>query len=357
MKKLIALVLCLLMVTAMFAGCAKQAATTETPADTSATTDAAAADTAGAETPASTNTTNSDVRLSLGTSSLGGNFFTMGAAMAAVFMDDYGYSVTAQATNGSGANIVSVLDKELDLGMAQANSIASAAEGTGQFEGNQIAADSGVCTLFNWNSTPVHILVRRSLGVDNLEDLAKLSGLKVECMNPGDGFEDMAKKFTETFGFTNPSFEYSGSRVQLASRLKNGEIDVTFDGTGLGSSWMADVIGDGSDFMLLSLTDEQTDLLCGKYSEMTKLTIPAVTYGGVDEDVHTVGFWTTLLCNADLDEEVAYNLTKSVYENKDALVKAHAFFADLDPQNVVDSVIYPLHPGAERYYKEVGVLN
>ena len=160
MKKLIALVLCLLMVTAMFAGCAKQAATTETPADTSATTDTAAADTAEAETPASTNTTNSDVRLSLGTSSLGGNFFTMGAAMAAVFMDDYGYSVTAQATNGSGANIVSVLDKELDLGMAQANSIASAAEGTGQFEGNQIATDSGVCTLFNC-SHPCPPLPRR----------------------------------------------------------------------------------------------------------------------------------------------------------------------------------------------------
>lgn len=354
MKKLIALVLCLLMVAAMFAGCASQTASTQTPADTAAsTTDTEAA----ADTAAPANTANSDVRLSLGTSSLGGNFFTMGAAMAAVFMDDYGYSVTAQATNGSGANIVSVLDKELDLGMAQANSIASAAEGSGQFEGNQIAADSGVCTLFNWNSTPVHILVRRSLGVDNIEDLAKLSGLKVECMNPGDGFEDMAKKFTETFGFTNPSFEYSGSRVQLASRLKNGEIDVTFDGTGLGSSWMADVIGDGSDFMLLNLTEEQTALLCGKYSEMTTLTIPAGTYGGVDEDVHTVGFWTTLLCNADLDEEVAYNLTKSVYENKEALVKAHAFFTDLDPQNIVDATIYPLHPGAERYYKEIGVLN
>ena len=348
MKKLIALVLCLLMVAAMFAGCASQTASTQTPADTAAST---------TDTAAPANTANSNVRLSLGTSSLGGNFFTMGAAMAAVFMDDYGYAVTAQATNGSGSNIVSVLDKELDLGMAQANSIASAAEGSGQFAGNQIAADSGVCTLFNWNSTPVHILVRRSLGVDNIEDLAKLSGLKVECMNPGDGFEDMAKKFTETFGFTDPSFEYSGSRVQLDSRLKNGEIDVTFDGTGLGSSWMADVIGDGSDFMLLNLTDEQTALLCGKYSEMTTLTIPAGTYGGVDEDVHTVGFWTTLLCNADLDEEVAYNLTKSVYENKEALVKAHAFFADLDPQNIVDATIYPLHPGAERYYKEIGVLN
>jgi len=346
MKKLIALTLSLLLMLTMLTACAGQDAssapqTTETSAD--------AAQTAAA--PAS------DVRLSLGTSSLGGNFFTMGAAMAAVFMDDYGYSVTAQATNGSGSNIVSVLDKELDLGMAQANSIASAAEGTGQFAGNQIAPDSGVCTLFNWNSTPVHILVRRALGVDNIEDLAALSGLKVECMNPGDGFEDMAKKFTETFSFNNPSFEYSGSRVQLASRLKNGEIDVTFDGTGLGSSWMSDVVGDGSDFVILSLTDEQIELLCSKYSELTPLTIPAGTYGGVEEDVKTVGFWTTLLCNADMDEEVAYNLTKSVYANKEALVKAHAFFTDLDPQNIVDATIYPLHPGAERYYKEIGVLN
>lgn len=343
MKKTISMILCLVLALSLFTACGNQTSqnTSEQSSDTS---DSAA-------------TNASDVRLSLGTSSLGGNFFTMGAAMAAVFMDDYGYSVTAQATNGSGSNIVSILDKELDLGMAQANSIASAAEGTGQFSGNQIPTDSGVCTLFNWNSTPVHILVRRALGVDNIEDLASLSGLKVECMNPGDGFEDMAKKFTETFNFDNPSFEYSGSRVQLASRLKNGEIDVTFDGTGLGSSWMADVIGDGSDFILLSLTDEQIELLCSKYSELTPQTIPADTYDGIATEAKTVGFWTTLLCSSDLDEEVAYNLTKSVYANKDVLVKAHAFFSDLDPQNIVDATIYPLHPGAERYYKEIGVLS
>ena len=66
--------------------------------------------------------------------------------------------------------------------------------------------------------------------------------------------------------------------------------------------------------------------------------------------------WTTVFCRDDLDEYTAYALCKAMFENKEELVKAHSFFGDLAPENIVDSCIAPLHPGAEKYYKEVGVL-
>lgn len=292
------------------------------------------------------------VDLSIGTSSLGGNFFTMGAAMASVIEDATGYHVTAQATNGSAYNVSAVSEKELDLGMSQASVIASAVAGEEQFSDGAV---TNIRTLFNYNSTPVHILVRKGFGAT---DVSQLAGARVECMTPGDGIESSALKFLPLFGvpINSVKLEYSGNRTQSASRLKTGQIDAIFDATGLGAAWMVDVIGNGNNFMLISLTDNQIKVLSDAYTEMAKLIIPAGTYVGQDKDVQTVGYWTTIYGNADMDDEVAYNITKSIIENKDALVAAHSFFRDLAPENVVDAVIAPLHPGAEKYYREINTL-
>jgi len=292
------------------------------------------------------------VELSIGTSSLGGNFFTMGAAMATVIGDATGYKVTAQATNGSAYNISAVSEKEISLGMSQASVVASAYNGVEQFSDGAI---KNIRTLFNYNSTPVHILVRRGFGAT---DVSQLAGARIECMTPGDGIESSALKFLPLFGVSIDSvrLEYSGNRTQAASRLKTGQIDAIFDATGIGAAWMVDVIGKGSDFMLLSLTDAQIDALSAAYSEMNKLVIPAGTYANQGQDVQTVGYWTTVYCHEDLSDDVAYNITKSILEHKDELVVAHAFFKDLAPENVVDAAIAPLHPGAAKYYKEINVL-
>ncbi len=292
------------------------------------------------------------VELSIGTSSLGGNFFTMGAAMATVIGDATGYKVTAQATNGSAYNISAVSEKEISLGMSQASVVASAYNGAEQFANGAI---KNIRTLFNYNSTPVHILVRKGFGAT---DVSQLAGARIECMTPGDGIESSALKFLPLFGVPvdKVKLEYSGNRTQAASRLKTGQIDAIFDATGLGAAWMVDVIGNGSNFTLLSLTDAQIKTLSAAYSEMAKLVIPAGTYAGQSQNVQTVGYWTTVYCHEDLSDEVAYNITKSILEHKKELVAAHAFFKDLAPENVVDAVIAPLHPGAAKYYKEINIL-
>ncbi|MCK9547636.1 MAG: TAXI family TRAP transporter solute-binding subunit [Sphaerochaeta sp.] len=292
------------------------------------------------------------VELSIGTASLGGNFFTMGAAMASVISDTTDLKVTAQATNGSAYNVVAVSEKEVSIGMSQASVVASAVAGEEQFTDGAV---TDIRTLFNYNSTPVHILVRKGFGAS---DVSQLAGARVECMTPGDGIESSALKFLPLLGVPIESvrLEYSGNRTQAASRLKTGQIDAIFDATGLGAAWMVDVIGNGSTFSLLSLSDAQIKVLANAYAEMTKLIIPAGTYVGQTQDVETVGYWTTVFCHEDLADDVAYEVTKSILEHKKELVAAHAFFKDLAPENVVDAVIAPLHPGAAKYYKEIKVL-
>lgn len=293
------------------------------------------------------------IELSMGTASLGGNFFTMGASMAAVIIDELGYKAVAQATGGSTYNVQAVHNKELDIALTQATSIASAVAGTDMFAGNAI---DDIATLLNYNATPVHILVNKKLGATDVTDL---EGAKIECIAPGDGIELSTKKILPLLGvpIDKVKLEYSGNRVQAASRLKTGQVDVIFDATGKGAAWIADIYDGGKNFKLLSLTEQQIQTLIGKCPEYSKMIIPAGTYSGQTEDVVTIGNWTTLIAHKDMDEEVAYNITKTIIENKEALIKAHNFFSDLAPENIIDACIAPLHPGAEKYYKEIGITN
>lgn len=295
----------------------------------------------------------SSIGLSLGTASLGGNFFTMGASMAAVIIDEVGYKAVAQATGGSSYNVEAVHNKELDLGLTQATAIASAVAGKDAFEGNAI---SDITTLINYNATPIHILVNKKTGAKNITDL---EGARIECLSPGDGIELSTKKILPLLGvpIEKVKLEYSGNRVQASSRLKTGQVDAILDATGKGATWIADIYGNGKDFDLISLTEEQIKTIIDSSPEYSKMIIPADTYKGQTEEVVTVGNWTTLIAHKDMDEEVAYNVVKALFENKENLIKAHSFFTDLAPENIVDACIAPLHPGAEKYYKEVGVIN
>ncbi len=289
---------------------------------------------------------------SLGTASLGGNFFTMGAAMAAAVMDkNPGLNITAQATGGSGYNAGAVNDGELSFGMAQASTVAEAWEGTGAFKD---AKAENIRTLVNYSATPLHVVVRKA---KHVTDIKQLKGCKLECLVAGDGVEAFTKKALPALGISldDVTLEYSGNRTQAASRLKTGQVDGILDATGLGAAWMVDVLG-SDNFEIIALTQDEIDFLCKTFTEQSPMTIPAGTYAGFDKDIKTVGNWTTVFCSKDIPDEVAYNFVKAMYENKAALVKAHNFFKDLAPENMIGSVIAPLHPGAEKYYKEIGVI-
>lgn len=289
--------------------------------------------------------------LSLGTASLGGNFFTMGAAMAAAVMNKTDLAITAQATGGSAYNAMAVDTGELSIGMAQASTIASAVAGTDSFDK---MPTKNICTMFNYSSTPLHVIVRKA---KNVSDISQLKGCKIECLVAGDGVETTTRKLLPVIGMPleDVKLEYSGNRTQAASRLKTGQVDAILDATGLGAAWMADVLKTG-DFNIIPLTSDQITLICSTFTEMSPMIIPEGTYDNQTAAVQTVGNWTTVFCSKNLDGDIVYQFVKAIFESKDSLVKAHNFFKDLAPENIVGSCIAPLHPGAEKYFKEVGVL-
>ncbi len=285
--------------------------------------------------------------LRIGTASLGGNYFPMGAALGALIEQKIpGVKATPQATGGSAFNMTALEQKEMEIGLCQGPAVAAAV---------LAGKTPSVRTLANYNATPQHIVVRAGLAVSSVADL---KGKKLEMLAAGDGVEVVSKKILEALGiaWNDVKAEYSGNRVQAASRLKTGQVDAIIDGTGIGGAWMTDLVGDGSRFKFLALTDDEIQKITAKYPEFAPMAIPANSYKGQAQPLKTVGNWTVIVVRGDLSPELVYALTRDIIENQPFLKDRHKYFADLRAENIVGAVIAPLHPGAEKYYKEKGVL-
>lgn len=285
--------------------------------------------------------------LRYGTASLGGNTFPQGAAICSLLEQKIpGVKATAQATGGSAFNMVALEAGELEFGHAQSTAVKDA-----------IVAGKGgkLTTVLMYNANQQHIMVNKAAGVKNITDL---KGKKLEMLAAGDGVEVSSRIMLEAFGIKWDEITpiYSGNRVQAASALKTGSVDGIIDATGAGASWITDIVGDGTKFDFISLTEDQIKDLTTKANEFSRMDIPANTYKGQPEKIAAVGVYYVMVARSDLSEELIYTITKTIFENKDYLLGRHKFFADLDPKNILSGLVAPLHPGAAKYYKEVGVL-
>ena len=129
---------------------------------------------------------------------------------------------------------------------------------------------------------------------------------------------------------------------------------------GMAAGQDADVIlGTQCDIVIhVAVEDEKFAELKEKYGFYTQQAVPAGTYNGMEEDVMTVAVMATYIVDKDLPEKAVYDLTKAMFENKDAIAAAHVKGAELNAETAIDGIPaeVPLHPGAAKYYKEIGVL-
>lgn len=165
----------------------------------------------------------------------------------------------------------------------------------------------------------------------------------------------------DAYGLDYDTIESFGGSVELTSNdvIKNAFQNGTADLHILAMTKAHPVISEiaiQTDITVMGMEDEVRDWLTQYGYE--NITFPSNEFNKQDYDVNTVGFVATYITHEDLDEDVAYQITKAVNENKEALQKGHSSVADFDPQKAADPVLLgiPLHPGAERYYKEVGLL-
>jgi len=280
-----------------------------------------------------------------------GVYYPVGVGISQIYSHGIeGSKTSVQATKASVENLNLLQAGRGELAFALADSVADAWNGDAQagFKTplKQLRAIAG--TYPNY----IQIVASKQSGITSLEDL---KGKRISVGAPKSGTELNARAIFKAAGLSYQDMgkveylPYSES-VEL---IKNRQLDATLQSSGLGQAAIRDLAATLPVVFVPVPADVVSKIGNNAYQQAT---IPAKTYDGQDNDVPTVAINNVLVTRADVSDDLAYQMTKLIFENLPRLVTAHAAAKDIQAQNAARNLPIPLHPGAERYYKEKNLL-
>ena len=282
-----------------------------------------------------------------------GTYYAYGMAMGTILAEKTGIKVDAISTGASKANIQSIQLGEVDMAVVQNDVMYYAYTGTDLFTGEQTQDFSAMAVLY---PELCQIIASEESGIKTVADLA---GKRVSVGDAGSGVEFNAKQILEAYGIDmNEDIQKQNLGFgPSADALKDGKIDAFFCVAGIPTTAITD-LAMSKNITVVAVEDDKFAELSEKYGFYTQQNVPAGTYAGMEEDVKTVAVMATYIVDNDLPEKAVYDLTKAMFENKDAIAAAHVKGAELNAETAIDGIPaeVPLHPGAAKYYKEIGVL-
>lgn len=295
--------------------------------------------------------------VSIGTGGVTGVYYPTGGAicrMMAKTRGDHGIRCAVESTGGSVYNVNAIRGGELEFGVAQSDVQFKAYNGTGSFADQ--GANPDLRSVFSIHPEPFTVVARADAGIANFEDLA---GKRVNIGNPGSGQRDTMEVLMAAMGWTNETFALA-SELQAAEQsqaLCDNNIDAMVYTVGHPSGSIQEATT-ACDAVLVNVTGAAVDQLVADNPYYRVATIPGGMYRGNDADTQTFGVGATLVTSASVSDDVVYALVKSVFEDIDGFRGLHPAFANLDPKQMAnDGLSAPLHPGAERYFREAGLID
>ena len=285
--------------------------------------------------------------LTLATASPGGVYYVYGDALAKILTEKLGFPVNSFPTQGSIQNV-----KLLDSGGAQLGLIAMSTglegwNGTGEW--TKGARFRNIRALFPMYDNPFQAAALLRSGITNW---AQLNGKRIGVGPPSGIAATHAPAILKIVGISS-QLNY-GSYDGMAVELLDGRIDAMLANLGAPAPTIQDVVSK-EPVVFLSFSAEQMEAIRKDMPEFGPSTIPAGTYRYLDQDYITIGAPNFAIGRADLPDDLVYQLVKAVFENQPRLVKATSTASDTLPQNVVKDTFLPFHPGAVRYYREIGI--
>ena len=259
-------------------------------------------------------------------------------------------NVTAQATGASAENLRLINKGEAEYAIVQNDVMDYAYNGSDMFEGEKLANIATIGTLY---PEVVQIAASKDSGIKSIADLR---GKRVSIGDAGSGVEFNAKQILEGYGITFDDIKKNNlSFKESAEGIQNGTLDACFVTAGVPNSALQE-LAFTSGLILIPVDDDAAEKICSKYGYYTKTTIPGGTYKGTDNDTQALAIKATLAVNSSLDENIVYEMTKALFENLNTLGDAHAKGKEVSAAAAVTGVSVPFHPGAIKYYKEIGLM-
>ncbi|MCL3882691.1 TAXI family TRAP transporter solute-binding subunit [Marivita sp. GX14005] len=288
--------------------------------------------------------------LSIATGGTGGTYYPYGGGLAELIGRHVeGASATAEVTGASVENMALIARQESDLAIALADTVYAAYNGTiDPFTGRAVEDARALASIY---PNAVQIVTLADSGIESLSDLA---GKRVSVGAPGSGTEVNAQALLEANGITYDDIEEQRLNFnETADALRDGDIDAGFWSVGPPTSSIMNLAAT-RDIRLIPLAEAEITKAVEMQPVFAPYTLREGIYDGVGEPVPTISIPNVLVVNAAMDEELAYQITKNMFEHVDELIAVHPAANDTTPDFALSSTPIPLHPGALRYYEEAG---
>jgi uncharacterized protein len=281
-----------------------------------------------------------------------GTYYPLGA----IFSDFWNKNLdnvqaSSQATNGSVQNLIFVKNGEAQVALTPTGTLYEGYNGEASFDGNKV---ENVRILAGLYPNVNHLVARKGSGIKTIADIA---GKKIVPGATGSATEIETQRALEAY-----DVDYEGTKkdfvgfTEATDLMRNKQTDVAMVMAGVPTSAVTEMLSTANG-QLLPYSPEAVDYLKEKYPWTMEYTIKANSYENQPEDVLSVAQNNFLVATADMPDEVAYNLVKSLWESLEELKGSHAVIAQFDIEKALEGTSgIPIHPGAEKFYKEKGII-
>jgi TRAP transporter TAXI family solute receptor len=304
--------------------------------------------------------------LRIGTGGVAGTYYPIGGLVAGIISNPPGSRpcekggscgvpgliATAQSSDGSVANVEAVASGQLDSGFSQSDVAYWAYTGTGIYEGKEPLSElRAIASLY---PESLHLVVRRGAGIETVRDLV---GKRVSLDEEGSGTLVNARIILDAFGISEDDIEASFVKPNIAiSEMREGRLDALIITVGFPAKSVTE-LAMSETIDLLPIEGEEVDALLEQHDFFAKDVIPEGIYSGIGE-TKTLSVGAQWITSVGLDQALVYAMTEALWHDsaRALLDGGHAKARSITAETALEGIAIPLHPGAERYYREAGIL-
>jgi len=292
--------------------------------------------------------------ISIGTGSMTGVYYPVGSAiMKLVNKDKDGVDIKAkvESTGGSVYNINAVVNGDLNFGIAQADRQFQAVKGIQEWQGKPQTKLRAICSLHP------EIITLVATDKSGIKTLADLKGKKVNIGNAGSGNRGNAEQVLKVAGIPLESFTAESLNAgECPKMLQDGRIDVFFFTVGHPAGTIKEATAGKRKVHFVPITEMKALIKECPYYAVADITASYYPMSSSKQDVPSIGMMTTFVTSLDVPEDVVYKVTKTIFTNLAELKKMHPALSNLTKAGMLQGLSAPLHPGAARYFKEIGLI-
>jgi len=295
--------------------------------------------------------------VSIGTGGVSGVYYPTGGAICHLLNKVEGvdpFSCQIKSTPGSIYNLKALKRREVDLAVVQSDWQYHAYNGTSRFE--KEGKFKTLRSLFSVHAEPFTVLAREDANIHSFEDI---KGKRVNIGAPNSGQRATMEILLKLYGWTKSDFSVVAelNPSEQAQALCDEKVDVIVYVVGHPNNSIKEA-SSACKTKLVNVEGDKINELISMHSYYDKANIPGAMYKGSDQDINTFGVGATILTTKALPEHIAYEIVKSVFDNHEDFIHLHAAFKNLTKETMISQYLSaPLHSGALRYYKEVGLIN